>query len=82
MPLNKGYLAKNTIVTPKVSHHTLHSPSMWKENHFSLYSSPITNHGGELCNKCKHVFTFLISIKQGFFQLCDVVKVTIIHKMI
>jgi len=80
MPLNKGYLAKNTIVTPKVSHHILHSPNMCKENHFSLYLSPITNHGGELCNKCKHVSTLLISIKQGFF--CDVVKVTIIHKMI
>jgi hypothetical protein len=26
MPLNKGYPSKNTIVTPKVSHHTLHSP--------------------------------------------------------
>jgi hypothetical protein len=25
MLLNKGYLAKNTIVTSKVSHHTLHS---------------------------------------------------------
>jgi hypothetical protein len=27
MPLNKGYPIKNTIVTPKVSHHTLQSPS-------------------------------------------------------
>jgi hypothetical protein len=27
MPLNKGCPTKNTIVTPKVSHHTLHSPS-------------------------------------------------------
>ncbi len=27
MPLNKGYPTKNTIVTPKVNHHTLHSPS-------------------------------------------------------
>jgi hypothetical protein len=26
MPLNKGYPTKNTIVTPKASHHTLHSP--------------------------------------------------------
>jgi hypothetical protein len=26
MPLNKGYPTKNTIVTPKMSHHTLHSP--------------------------------------------------------
>jgi hypothetical protein len=27
MPLNKGYPTKNTIMTPKVSHHTLHSPT-------------------------------------------------------
>jgi hypothetical protein len=27
MPLNKGYPIENTIVTPKVNHHTLHSPS-------------------------------------------------------
>jgi hypothetical protein len=27
MPLNKGYPIKNTIVKPKVNHHTLHSPS-------------------------------------------------------
>jgi hypothetical protein len=32
MPLNKGYPTKNTIATPKMSHHTLHSPmdvDMW-----------------------------------------------------
>jgi hypothetical protein len=27
MPLNKGYPTNNTIVTPKVSHHNLHSSS-------------------------------------------------------
>ncbi len=28
MLLNKGYLAKNTVVTPEVNHRTLHSPSI------------------------------------------------------
>jgi len=74
MPLNKRYLAKNTIVTPKASHHILHSPGMWKENHFSLYSSPITNHGGDLCNKCKHVSTFLISINKVFSNFVMLLK--------
>ncbi len=36
MPLNNGYLAKNTIVTPKVSHHTLHSPLLVLINMMSL----------------------------------------------
>ncbi len=45
MPLNKGYPTKNTIVTPKVNHHTLHSPlgvGMWvKEiDTMCLHESP------------------------------------------
>jgi hypothetical protein len=30
MPLNKGCLTKNTIVTPKVNHHALHSPLLMR----------------------------------------------------
>ncbi len=36
MSLNKGYPTKNTIVTPKVNHHTLHSPWLVLINMMSL----------------------------------------------
>jgi hypothetical protein len=45
MPLNKEYPTKNTIVTPKVNHHTLHSPlgvDMWAKeiDTMCLHESP------------------------------------------